>query len=216
VLSAKSDEELKIELLKKGVQDYLNKPFTIEELKARVNNIIKMKIIKDRLQNDLKSHSEDITTLVEELTERKNLIELSLQEKEVLLKEIHHRVKNNLQVISSLLNLQSHAVKDPESFEIFRESQNRVRSMALIHEKLYQSKNLMQVNLEEYVNDLTANLYNSYNLGSDYLSMKVEINKIFLNIDTAINLGLILNELISNSLKHAFNGKPKNNREILF
>ncbi|RPI76273.1 MAG: response regulator, partial [Ignavibacteriales bacterium] len=214
VLSAKSDEDLKIELLRQGVQDYLNKPFTIEELKARVNNIIKMKLVKDRLQSELKSHSEDLSTLVEELSERKNLIELSLLEKEVLLKEIHHRVKNNLQVISSLLNLQSNSINDPESFEIFRESQNRIKSMALIHEKLYKSKNLLQINLEEYINDLISNVYQSYFGGSNHLPLKLKVKDIFLSVDTAISIGLIINELISNALKHAFNDNEVPNGEI--
>lgn len=214
ILTAKADEEMKVELLKQGVQDYLNKPFTIEELKARINNIIKMKLVKDRLQDELKSHSEDISSLVEEIADRKNVIETSLQEKEVLLKEIHHRVKNNLQVISSLLNLQSGAIKDENAFEVFRESQNRIKTMALIHEKLYQSNNLLKINLEEYVNDLIKNLYNSYNLGPDYLSLKVQVKNIYFNIDTAISLGLIINELISNSLKHAFTDRKIEEGEL--
>ena len=146
-----------------------------------------------------------------ELTERERAeeqIRASLQEKEVLLKEIHHRVKNNLQVISSLLNLQSGCSNDPQVFEMFRDSQNRVRSMALIHEKLYRSENLAQVDFGDYIRDLTAHLFRSQNAHAGAISLNVQADNIFLDIDVAVPCGLIMNELASNSLKHAFpNGR---------
>lgn len=131
-------------------------------------------------------------------------IKASLREKELLLKEIHHRVKNNLQIISSLLNLQSSYIKDKNSLEIFRESQNRVKSMALIHEELYKTANLSQIDFKKYSENLINYLYQSYRLVSRMVEFRIETNDIFLDIETAIPLGLIINELVSNSLKYAF------------
>jgi two-component sensor histidine kinase len=136
-------------------------------------------------------------------------IKASLAEKEVLLKEIHHRVKNNLQIISSLLNLQSDYVKNHETLEILKVCQNRVTSMALIHEQLYQTEDLAQIDFAEYIENLATNLLTSYERDSDAIALKLNIDDIKLNIDTAIPCGLIINELISNSLKYAFiPGKP--------
>lgn len=131
-------------------------------------------------------------------------IELSLKEKEVLLKEIHHRVKNNLQIICSLLNLQAEVIEDPRVSEIFRESQSRIQSMALIHEKLYHSEDLASVNFCDYLNDLVTNLRYSYQVNLDSLLLTLKIEQIELDIDTAIPCGLIVNELVSNALKYAF------------
>lgn len=140
-------------------------------------------------------------------------LKTSLHEKEILLKEIHHRVKNNMQVISSLLNLQSSYVSDTQALEIFQDSQNRVRSMALIHEKLYRSKNLAEIDLGEYVNDLVTYLFRSYKAYGKGITLKVQAEDVHLGIDAAVPCGLIINELISNALKHAF---PNNHQgEIL-
>lgn len=142
-----------------------------------------------------------------DITERKQAeeqIKAALQEKEVLLQEIHHRVKNNLQVISSLLNLQSKYIQDQESLEIFKESQNRINSMALIHEKLYQSKNLANINFNQYIRNLAADLLNSYQVRPGATTLKCRNEKVFLKVDTAVPCGLIVNELVANSLKHAF------------
>ncbi len=131
-------------------------------------------------------------------------LKASLREKELLLKEVHHRVKNNLQVISSLLNLQARHVVDPRALELFKESQNRVRSIALFHEKLYQAKDLGHVEAFEYLNTLIANLLAAYGAKPTAVSLEVEREDILLGVDVAIPLGLVLNELISNALKHAF------------
>jgi len=142
-----------------------------------------------------------------DITERQQAetqIKTSLKEKEVLLKEIHHRVKNNLQIVSSLLKLQSKYIKDEVIMALFNESHNRIRSMALIHEKLYQSQNLVQINVYEYIPELVNNLFRSYNIYTSRISLKLEIDDIYLDIDTAIPCGLIINELISNCLKYAF------------
>jgi PAS domain S-box-containing protein len=147
--------------------------------------------------------------LKKEIAQRKlaeEQINHSLQEKVVLLQEIHHRVKNNLQVISSLLNLQSNYINDEESLEIFRESQNRVKSMALIHEKLYQSNDIHRIEFDEYIRSLCKDLFISYNTDSSRIALVSELSTVYFEIDTAILCGLIINELISNSLKHAFPG----------
>jgi two-component sensor histidine kinase len=119
---------------------------------------------------------------------------------------VHHRVKNNLQVISSLLNLQAGMVKDPNVLQVFRESQHRVRAMALIHEKLYQSQDLVKVDFGEYVKSLTGYLFRSYGVESASIALKVNIQNVFLDVEEAIPCGLIINELVSNALKHAFPG----------
>ena len=142
-----------------------------------------------------------------DITERKQAeekIKASLQEKEALLKEIHHRVKNNLQIISSLLNLQAVHIHDEFYKNIFQESQNRIRSMVLVHEKLYQSKDLTAINVHDYVNGLLQHLCNLYGVEQKEIAVKTDIENIILDIDTAIPYGLIINELVSNSLKHAF------------
>jgi len=131
-------------------------------------------------------------------------IKASLREKEVLLKEIHHRVKNNLQIISSLLNLQSGYIKDTQALGMFKESQNRVRSMALIHEKLYQSNDIARIDFAEYLKNLTGNLVRSYGTMGSLVNLVIKADNISLGIDTAIPCGLIINELVTNSLKYAF------------
>ncbi len=142
-----------------------------------------------------------------ELVERKRVetqIKASLAEKEILLKEVHHRVKNNLQIISSLLRLQSDYIKDEQAMASFRDSQNRIQSMALIHEKLYQSQDILRINFAEYILDLTDHLLRSYTANSQAVDLTITAENVWLNIDTAIPCGLIINELVSNSLKHAF------------
>ncbi len=147
------------------------------------------------------------------LAEKNKLISETLNEKETLLKEIHHRVKNNLQIISSLLNLQLNSINDPETVDAIKEGQNRVKSMALIHEKLYMQDNLAGINSEEYIRTLSQNIFDSYNTISDRISLKTQIDPISLEIDTVIPIALIINELITNSLKYAF---PKDQEGEIF
>ncbi len=143
-------------------------------------------------------------------------ISASLQEKEILLKEIHHRVKNNMQVISSLLNLQAKMVKDEKSRDAIKESQNRVMSIALVHEKLYKSKSLAQIDYSEYIRKVAQNLLDSYNILPDKVELAVEADEIVLPISKAIPVSLIVNELLSNSLKYAFPGDRKGTVGIIF
>lgn len=131
-------------------------------------------------------------------------MESSVKEKEVLLQEIHHRVKNNLQVVISLLNLESARIKDKEMIQILKESQTRIRSMALIHEKLYQSKDFSRVDFDGYVRNLASYLFRTYKASAGAIELEVDVHDVYLGIDRAIPCGLIINELVTNSLKYAF------------
>ena len=148
-----------------------------------------------------------ILIICSDITERKmaeNEIKASLKEKDVLLKEIHHRVKNNMQIISSLLNLQKQYVEEDEAVDVLIESQNRVKSMAMVHEKLYQSRDLTKINVPEYISKLIKDLFFSYAIKEEEIKPILNIENLVLNMETAIPCGLIINELISNSLKYAF------------
>ncbi|MEM9338865.1 MAG: tetratricopeptide repeat protein [Bacteroidota bacterium] len=138
------------------------------------------------------------------LQKKNEIISEALEEREVLLKEIHHRVKNNLQVVSSLLNIQSKYLGDQPAQKAVLEGRDRVQSMALVHEKLYQSDNLSQLNVKEYLEELVVTLFQSYDVSEDRVQLKSEIGAIHLSIDLTMQIGLIINELISNALKYAF------------
>lgn len=141
---------------------------------------------------------------VSERTLGEERLRASLREKEVLLKEIHHRVKNNLQTISSLLSLQAHTLADPAVAELFRESQNRIQSMALVHEKLYQADDLSSVDFEGYLTSVIAFLFQSYRADRTAVRLITNVEPLPLPVTVAIPCGLMVNELISNSLKYAF------------
>ena len=147
-----------------------------------------------------------ITSIIRDNTERRyaeEQIQASLREKEVLLKEIHHRVKNNLQVISSLLRLQTEYIQDPNTRDLFSESQNRIFSMALVHEKLYKSSDLSCIDFSEYITSLAKLLFNSFGI-DERIKFNLSGEVVFFSIETAVPCGLILNELLSNCFKHAF------------
>ena len=131
-------------------------------------------------------------------------IKKSLNEKEVLLREIHHRVKNNMQIISSLLRLQSQTIKDKTYSQLFEESQNRITSMALVHEKLYQSRDLAKIDFNAYIRDMVTGLFQSYGISTDRINLIFDVGDVSLGINSAIPCGLIINELVTNSLKYAF------------
>jgi len=143
---------------------------------------------------------EDIT----ELKLREKSLEDSLEEKEALLREIHHRVKNNMQIISSLLNLQRSYVQENETRNVLKDSQSRVKSMAMIHEKLYMSSDLSHINFKEYTEKLVSDIFYTYGIKKGTIEAILNVEDIEINMETAIPLGLIINELVTNSLKFAF------------
>lgn len=145
-----------------------------------------------------------VQSLIRDITKRKAADFTLKKTYEARIKEIHHRIKNNLQVISSLLSLEADRSTDARMLEAFRESQNRVTSMALIHEELYKGDEVNNLDFADYLRKLTNNLFHSYRLRNEEISLKLELEKIYLDINTAIPLGIIVNELISNALKYAF------------
>ena len=153
---------------------------------------------------------QELSCLVYDNTERKEIdrrIRDSLLEKEVLLKEVHHRVKNNLQVISSILNLQSSYVDDPKTLEILRESQQRIKSMSFIHETIYRTSDFSRLEFMDYLKTIISNLIQSYRSAKTRIDFVSEMHSVGLNLDQAIPCGLIINELVSNALKYAFKGR---------
>lgn len=154
----------------------------------------------------------EIIAIVRNITERKRAeqeIEWSLKNKEILLKEIHHRVKNNLQIISSLLNLQTRHIIDKRLLDILTETAGRVRAMALIHEELYSARDLSHVEFSRYLRTLTSHLFQSYGVDSRNISLTINTGDISFDIDTTVTCGLIIHELVSNCLKHAFPNDSK-------
>ena len=154
----------------------------------------------------------EVSGIAHNITDKKHVqqrMELSLKEKEVLLREVHHRVKNNMQVISSILNLQSSYVSDEYALTLLKESQNRIKTMAYIHESLYQNKSFTSVNFSDYVYTLVNNIVQSYSASSEKIKLELNIEKITLSLDSSIPAGLIINELITNAIKHAFPGNKQ-------
>lgn len=166
----------------------------------------------------IKGTQESLISLID-ITEHKKAddkIKESLKEKEILLREIHHRVKNNLQIISVLLSLQSEEIEDPKILEKYKESENRIHSMALIHERMYQSQDLSSIDFTDYVENLIADITYAYGFDSQMLEIKMDLDKSNLSIETVMPLGLIINELVSNSLKYAFKDVENNKINIIF
>ncbi|MDF1673351.1 MAG: two-component regulator propeller domain-containing protein [Vicingaceae bacterium] len=164
--------------------------------------IYKVASFKEKRQREISKELEI------KVKERTSLIETQRDEKEILLKEIHHRVKNNMQVIISLLSIQSGYTKDEAALALFDEAKNRIRSMALIHEKMYQTGDLARIDFQDYIMALTNDLIETYAINTD-IFIDIKIDKVKFGIDTLIPLGLLLNEVISNTLKYAFKNRDK-------
>ena len=195
MLTGWASDQVAVDALRAGVHDYL----------------VKSHITADGLNLTIQKAMQKVG-LIRALRQERDRLSRSLAEKEILLKEVHHRVKNNLQVIASLLRLQGGAFDDPHLAQALRDSQHRVESMAMIHEQLYESNDLREVDLAKNTRQLLANLFDSYGVDPNRISGRAAIPlrkdqpPLVLGVDQAIPAGLILNELISNALKHAFPG----------
>ena len=195
------------------------KNFSREQTYVRKDGELLSANVTVSLVRDSNDNPNYFVAVFEDITERKEYerqLEESIKEKEVLLKEVHHRVKNNMQVISSILNLQSSYISDENALAILRESQDRIKSMSFVHESLYQSKTLSEVNFAEYIQNITRNLYHSYGRPEGGIELEFELENLYLNLDTSIPCGLIINEIVSNSLKYAFQGRERGKIKIEF
>jgi PAS domain S-box-containing protein len=213
------DELLTPDILQKQLEQ-IEQALTTKEVQIYEHQLLKYNKICYEEVRISPCGKDEVLIIVRDITRRKEAeqkVHLALEEKEILLKEIHHRVKNNLHVIASLLHLQAHTINEPKLLEIFDDSQNRIYTMALIHEQLYQSEDLGKVNLEKYILRLIGNLCTSFNSNSKPINLIVEAQPLSLNLETAIPCGLIINELITNAYKHAFpNGKSGEVKVQLF
>lgn len=231
LLSAKNQVEAIVAGLEAGANDYLTKPIAKDELFARIRTYLQIRALQAETLRLTMAYSQTLeqkvdqrtaelahtnVQLEQEISERKQAeqaLQRLLKEKEMLLKEIHHRVKNNLQIIYSLLRLQQRTLKDPQAIASLLDSQNRIESIALIHEKLYRTDNLAQIDFSDYVPQLIENLQSTYNTHFNEITIKTRINSVSLNINQAIPCGLIINELISNALKYAFPENAERHRQ---
>lgn len=197
------DQPLACENLKRAI----NEPNISTELEYRIlreNEEIKWVLqILQKLPTSFRI-SGQVQGLILDITKRKEADIARIKTQDVRVKEIHHRIKNNLQVISSLLSLESERSTDQKMLEAFRESQNRIASMALIHEELYKGNEIDRLDFADYLRRLTADLFRSYRLGSERINLKLDLEQVYLEMDKAIPLGIIVNELVSNALKYAF------------
>ncbi|MCB9364337.1 MAG: PAS domain S-box protein [Flavobacteriales bacterium] len=191
----------------------------VEFITERINTK-GIRIIREVFLNPIFNEENEVVSvsgIAHDITEKKiaeEQLKDSLKEKEVLLKEVHHRVKNNLQVISSILNLQSSYIDDKKTLSILKESQDRIKSMSIIHESLYQTNDFSKINFSEYIVSLSKNLVHSYSYLDKFIDLTHNIDDVSLNLDTSIPCGLIVNELVSNALKYAFEGRKEGKIKI--
>ncbi len=201
VVSAYGKKDYLLDAIDLGVNGYLIKPIKKEKL---------FQVIRDQASNVVLKNA-----LAEKERKRRQAeknLKKSLEEKDLLLREVHHRVKNNMQIISSILSMQERLVDDSRLQKLLTESQNRIRSMALVHENLYQHENMAGIWFPDYVQSLAANIARTYQTPQLHVSFEYDIAEVFLPLDIGIPCGLIVNELVSNSLKYAF---PENTKGVI-
>lgn len=202
------------EIIKQIIKSNGNEPFLMRFIdKNDKPHWCQIRIVPIKVDGNLIGYQgigHDITGL--KIAEKK--LKNSLDEKEMLLREVHHRVKNNMQIMSSLLNMETQYVKEEETINVLKESQNRIKSMAMVHEKLYQSNDLTNINIRDYILNLAIDLFYSYNLKKEQIILVTDVDAIKLNLETALPCGLILCELVTNSIKYAFPQGKKGKVEI--
>jgi len=200
-ITALSDASDKVRGFELGAVDFITKPFQREDVIARVSTHLGIR----KLQKDLRENNDRLQQEIAYRRQSDKKLRASLEEKEVLLREIHHRVKNNMQVIMSLLQIQARKVGDRDVAAALQESRNRVRAMSVIHEMIYRSDSMAEISFRKYLTRLANHLFQTYRTGKSRIALKVAVgDDLNLSIDHAIPCGLIVNELISNALKHAF------------
>jgi two-component sensor histidine kinase/putative methionine-R-sulfoxide reductase with GAF domain len=209
-----------LEIVARQLETAINNARKTEALRKSEEALRKTKDdLEERVRERTSELQKSNTLLIKEILERRcveNELKQSLAEKDVLLKEIHHRVKNNLQIISSLLNLQSRKIKDRNARSSFLESNNRIQSIATLHEQLYRSKDLSRIDFSAHIRNMTNHLLRSYGVRNSEINIEIDAGQVYLNINTAIPCGLIVNELVSNAIKHGFAGRTKGNIRIGF
>lgn len=215
-LTAVNDKEGEEKGLSLGAVDYIIKPFNIPVVKARVKTHLELKFYRERLEELVKERNTELIETnkhllieINERTQAEEAIKTSLKEKEALLQELHHRTYNNMQVICGMLNLQISCTEDENVKNVFKEMVNRILSMAKVHQKLYQAQNLSNINLREYICELSDLLMQSYNGSINKVTFNLDLEDVNVLVYIAIPCGLILNELISNAFKYAFPDNKK-------
>lgn len=202
VVSGAMGEELAVAMMRAGAQDYL-----LKDNLARLAPAVEREIRDARTRREREQVERALNESEERLLTQKAALERQtelLHHRETMLREIHHRVKNNMQVMSSLLSLQSRVVSNPEASRLLEENQNRIQSMALLHEILYQSDDLAAVDFSKYIRRMVDHLFRSFGVNEQQISLITELDPIVLELDDALPCGLLINEVISNSLKHGF------------
>ena len=202
VVSGAMGEEVAVAMMKAGAQDYLLK----HDL-ARLVPAVEREIREARTRREREQVEKALRDREQQLTAQRVALERQtalLNQRETMLREIHHRVKNNMQVMSSLLSLQSRTASNPEISRILEEDQNRIQSMALLHEILYQSEDLATVDFAKYVRRMAEHLFRSYGVDQRRIRLRAELETVGLELDDAMPCALLISEVISNSLKHAF------------
>ena len=215
LLSARAGEEASLEGLNAGADDYLVKPFSARELLARVKTHLELARLRHeyatQLEQQVESRTAELLRSCQELSievrerqEAERKMHQTLKERETLIQEVHHRVKNNMQVMSSLINMQMRTLEGKSGRPALQECQFRIQTMALVHEQLYQSADYSNVRLSDYFKSLADSIFSGSNTASTGITLELELQEVSLPVDRAIPCGLILNELMTNALKHAF------------
>lgn len=206
-----------------GAVDYITKPVRLPIVKSRVNTHLQLKLHRDQLERLVEERTGELEKANRELAvenvERRRAesqVRRSLEEKEVLLKEIHHRVKNNLQIISSMLSLQERFIQNDKDLALYVDSRNRIRAMALVHEKLYAADDFSRIHFADHIRRLVFELKQVFGIQQDSIIINEKVDDVFLDVATAIPCSQIVNELISNSIKHAFPGGSKGRIDVEF